>query len=69
MIHFDLLADFTTLKGANFMKRQNYWKFINPCYTKTPSKTDGNEVDIYTLLCHYIQHLIWFFNLRGWFGG
>ena len=34
-------------------------KFINSCYTKTPSKTDGNEVDIYMLLCHYIRYLIW----------
>ena len=39
-------------------------KFIDSCYTKTPSKNDGNEVDIYMLLCHYIKHLIWSFNLR-----
>ena len=48
---------------ANLMKRQNYWKFIDPCYTKTPSKTDGNEVDIYTLLCHYIKVLSTEFGL------
>ena len=60
MIHFDILADFTNLKGANLMKRQNYWKFIYPCYTKTPSKTDGNDIDIYTMLYHYIQYLICF---------
>ena len=35
-------------------------KFIDSCNTKTSSKTDGNEVDIYTMLCHYIKHLICF---------
>jgi hypothetical protein len=43
-----------------FRMNPKFLKFINSCYTKTPSKTDGNEVDIYLLLCHYIEHLIWF---------
>jgi len=28
--------------------------------TKTPSKTDGNDIDIYTMLYQYIQYLICF---------
>ncbi len=40
-------------------------KFINSCYTKTPSENDGNEVDICSILCNYIKQLIWFFNLGG----
>jgi len=47
------------------MKPKFFLKFIDSCDTKTPSKTDGNDVDICTLLCHYKQHLICFFNLRG----
>jgi hypothetical protein len=52
-------------KKTNPKQTQFLSKFIDSCYTKTPSKTDGNKVDIYTLLCQNKQHLICFFNLRG----
>ncbi|MBW7991387.1 MAG: hypothetical protein FVQ84_15435 [Planctomycetes bacterium] len=38
-------------------------KFIDSCDTKTLLKTIGNEVDIYTLLCHYIKILSTEFGL------